>query len=545
MAQLSTGVFPEKSKFRQSIASFTGKSTVKNYPSYTRPLGPMERYTNALHELGLYHSVVLSGIFTPTRCMNLDKDTLYPALELVIREHPSLALLIKNAQTEEPQFEFTKSVNLDQQVHFVDHLTSESFRVALYETYASKKFENIDTTCPWRLIVCPVQEENWFETEGRAYGIDPRYGVLPQGTSRVELGFVFHHSLGDGTAGRMVLYALHSALNKIANSTPETFDISTTDVSTGFFGKPIEEERLASKANPRVSIDRECMPMPLPLEKKLKISLSPGFISRALAAEYGLGGGSKGCWTGSNYKDLKEGYATKIKRVRISGLTMQRLLSLARNYGTTVSYVLTALLSQAVDTAVPDTNVKVASGDCGGVDRSNKLYSKLRVSIARNLRPLMESPTEASMGNYVCSHEFTVPRGSDIWDTAQELKEKMDETVAQGPRNLNCGLLKYAGGMRKFFSQKMSSGKPRHVSCAVSSLLAPTINIKEGDAWTLSDLGICQSSVVADAPFIMSCISFKGGDMMVSFSWCSEILADDIMANISSNFLDLIEEVCA
>ncbi|GJE84985.1 alcohol acetyltransferase-like protein [Phanerochaete sordida] len=153
-----------------------------------RDAGTIERYHILLGQLGFDSGVTISGDYVSATGSALTKETLYPALHTMIREHGALGVQVRPGATSKvvPQFIRLPQVDLDSIVEFLEDdatSTDDLLRTQLERSFA------LDTAVPlWRVTV----------VKGRTVVLS------------------FHHAIGDGQSGPALHAALLSALNRTA-----------------------------------------------------------------------------------------------------------------------------------------------------------------------------------------------------------------------------------------------------------------------------------------------------------------------------------------
>lgn len=514
------------------------KTKFKENPR-SRKLGYLERYICAAHDVKVYNGVVITGEFTASNSSTkLGKKELYPALKEVILNHPSLTVAIKNPSTLAPYFEIPDRIDLDEHVRFFDTPKNEQERLQVYSDHLSKKFENVDARPPWRVFVLPMIDDRG--TSPNSLPNDSMATIATE-TVRYEIALAFHHTIGDGLSGTIFLSSLQEALNRV-----------------------VADDEQESQDTRYVTLP-ENTKLPLSIEKALKLPLSVKFLGVSVLEEFGFLDINKGCWTGPNipkdvgapdFVDLR----TKLQRQWISKENVAKLLKECRSHGTSVTCMISIIALAALSRALPASHVKVDNGDCGGLDQNGNEFSRLRVALARNLRPNAAEEmgiTRDTMGNFVCTHDMHLDRKalttSDksedaysqdldlLWSSAVKLKADLNKFVANGTKDLNPGLLRYAGNIRKYFSQK--AGRPRLHSLDVSSLLSHKPSTPKDCAWQVSNLGFSQSVLTEGAPINLSTVSYQGDALCLSWAWCEMNVTTEIIEKLMkgvATYVDLI-----
>lgn len=436
----------------------------------------MEQYSSAQHNLGFYHCVCLSGAYTARTPLNTNlKSVLYAALYRVIIAHPQLTYLIINESTL-PEFCIADYVDMDRQVEWIDY---EDPTAGLHH-----QFPKIDNIPPWRLL------------------------VHDRGESGFWAAFKYHHSLGDGTAGRVLLESLLSELNKLS--------LSDLDLRLS----PIIDVPAALGVGPS-------------LEQAYPIRIGVLTLLTELARDWGLLPSPK-IWSGNRVPRNIDVYSesdvdatnAEFALFSFSSEVVTRLQYRCAELKVSVNAVLCAALVAAIANAIPGR-------------------PKLRYSIPRNLRPNIPGSTD-KMGVFVCSIEgiARAPRDTEgIWSLANKIRGKIAANIAQGQRNLNAGLLKYIPDMHAFFQRQL--GRSRPTSFEFSSLLMErkVPNEKDGDMWTLDDIVFTQSASITRDPLVFSSVGYKGEKLNFACVWRRGFVDGKIPENAVEEFQRIVEKL--
>ncbi|KAH6713070.1 alcohol acetyltransferase-domain-containing protein [Leptodontidium sp. MPI-SDFR-AT-0119] len=171
----------------------------------SRPAGRLETYFTLFHDLNLQSNIIVSASYTSTEKRPLDASVLYPALRLVIKQHPALSIVTSSrpstlrANHSRAWEARIKVINLKDCVSFINHFdTSKDGLASLLERQHNEWYRTEDKTKPlWRLLV--VNHEHII--------------------------FVYHHLICDGIGGLAFHKALLAALNTVTMS-PQSSEIS-------------------------------------------------------------------------------------------------------------------------------------------------------------------------------------------------------------------------------------------------------------------------------------------------------------------------------
>lgn len=540
----------------------------ENASTPSRPLGCLEQYFCASNDSKLHNCVILTAVFTSEDERPLTKNILYPALRSVIRNSPALTLQIHNLSTGNPKFVQAEMIDMDDHVTIFGGLNSEEERLTFYDQYAFSSFESAQMNPVWRVFVSPLLHGQAATAPtlsdlcsmSRSSWSSSTAAFNEQGTTqRYEVAYLYHPSLGDVTSGRIFLTSLNQSLNSVQAVEGDYVD-SLVDISSNSIGTNA---------------------IPPALESVLKLPPSTKNLTKRLLEQFGLNNEPSRTWTGAIISKKVKGTSatacrTNIRRLKIPATHMDILTLLCQVRNTTLQCLLTAVILAALSRAVPDSYLATpGGGECGGLDKNGQPFPKLSASLTRNLRNIISSHagvTPESMGTYICSHEFTFLRDeltlcesveeggygtatemALVWSSAVSLKMQLDRVMARGNKNLNTGLLKYAGSYTSS-GYRIRASPMRGSSVEVYSLIgeaclsssAASIDSDQGQqqSWSMSDLGCVQSAPLEGAPFTVSCASFKGGDLQLGFSWSTSRIPESIMSDVMIAVAEYINVIC-
>lgn len=543
----------------------------------TRPLGNIEQYTSYRHNYKQYFAVLFAGVYLPvgidsTSLKNSPflKSDLYVPLAQLINEHQSLAVLIQNEDKLDVPHLFSLPSQVDIEKNIVyspivssdgQDITSESLKASaielssvdsnpgLLKTMASRvstQFESVDKILPWRVILTPVK-------------LTHQDGSIIYGSHLI---FAYHHSIADGTSGKIFMTRLLDILNTqykshSENSTPS----SLVDIPPSSEIFPTIEHAL--------DLPQSIFHL---IGIKLKIG---GWLTRFKP------------WSGYPVLDTIsenavgiEQYGCEVKLLRVSASKMMELLSKARKNKGSITSLFTGIGEVAFHSTLKEF---FDSPDIPSDQRyPGPFYDGIQSSIPRNLRPNMKkgetgsknltfSPSlKDAMGVYVCSVKHDMPssqienilaNASDkqaqeaaIWKCSNSAKKAILDSINQKNKNLDTGLLAYINSMPDFFRGKV--GKPRNGSLEVSSILAgadPSVAIKSSDGtvleptagtkdrpYVLKNLAFIQTASAIGTPVNLSLVSYKGGDLAISISWSPGAVPDGFVDKFEKQFIRLL-----
>jgi hypothetical protein len=405
----------------------------------------------------------------------------------VIAEHPTLNLVIHGESTESPTLGFPKTIDLKNHIVWLPEQTTKEEENKLIEKRISTQYNDIDTIPPWKVT------------------------VVPRGDA-LSVTFFFHHSLGDGTSGKLFLVSLLKSLNQIEANDNEA--LKNVDVDS-IINVP---ESLSIPPSVEEVID-----MPIGFWKLIKI----------LGSKWGLLS-MPATWSGGPVTDVVNGEplpATNIAKLSISTQEMNKLQKESKLRGTTITALITAIAAASVAKELPESETS----------------STISYSIPRNLRPIITSTSLATrMGVYVASINGAISRTSvtpttfdpeQVWQISIDIKKTIQETLDQGNKNLDTGLLRYVNDLREFFTSMM--GKSRGRSIEMSSLVVSeteAVSASGPGGWVMNELYFFQCANPFSAPLCFNSLGYKGGQLNISCIWGTGVVEEKLVDKVLESF---------
>jgi hypothetical protein len=184
--------------------------------------GLNERRCILRHELGFYRGLATAAVYSADWPQLLDIDTclklLGPALQECVDQHPIMAAVIEDPDSEDTHFRRLPELRLREHIHLLDgsvegpQSTSDSApkellqKQKVLEHVVNTPFPDVRQTPPWRLFVLLIPDQ------------------IPANDQRVRLLVVYNysHSHGDGFAGLVFHHTFLQALSKRTASSRES-----------------------------------------------------------------------------------------------------------------------------------------------------------------------------------------------------------------------------------------------------------------------------------------------------------------------------------
>lgn len=406
---------------------------------------------------------------------------LYSALAALVADEPMLRVGIKNQHVDTAHFTHVDKVDLSVQVKTIE---ADYASQAEYDALVSKQqglchdalWENIETVAPWRITL-----------------------IKPKGQDFQDLIYSYHHSLMDGTSGKLFHERLIVRVNEVK-------------------GEGLEKPILEFPKPPTV---------PDPMEARVPFEISKWYLTKMLWNEFGpsfLKQKPPQSWS-SSLVDFKLPYVTRLRAIDINGKTLKAVLAACREHSTTFTGLLHALVLASLAKRVDSTVLSCLT--------------------PISLRPFATAPPEKLA---VCLTQFSLLFPEDtikamketqsdenIWKAATYTRNKLTERMKEIPKDDIMGLLKFVSDWQEWFKKK--DGKPRDSSWEVSNI--GVVEAGEGDV-RLTRTMFTNGATVAGAGVSFNVASVKGEGLTIGVVWqeggFDEEMVDDIVGDLKEWF---------
>lgn len=423
------------------------------------------------------------------------------ALAEVIALHPALSAIPVEEDSREAYFVGLKEINLLEVVTFQirqQKLADQTGEVdreldEVLEGQHNRDFKEPHGGLPfWRLVILHH----------------------PETSGKFVAAFVFHHALADGVSGLAFHSSFVSALNKITRA-PSSSSLRTDPEST-----------VHSPARPLLPSLEALHPLPLSSWYLLK-ALWHSWFPRV----------PESVWTAAPCTSPPTPRRTRFRSFALAAPTTARLRASAHTHSTTLTAAAEAAFAAALFAHLP------------------RRYKALRAEGAVSLRRWLPADVvgKDSIGAYVSAYGTEHRRRGDspdggagpafAWDDARRVRAGIEAELRGGGRDTRVGLLRYAGGLREFFSRKV--GRRREVSFEFSNVGIFTQGQGEGggDSWSAGRCVFSQSAGVIGPAIEVSVVT--GGDecLSVGLSWLEGIVDGDWMENVIRTYKATLEQI--
>ncbi|KAJ5600526.1 hypothetical protein N7450_001593 [Penicillium hetheringtonii] len=318
-----------------------------------RPVGRLEKYSTARHQVGFYLNLAVAATYTLPKEYTLTiKDYVFKACAAVIEEHPILSAIPAADDTQEPYFVRLPTIDLNQVVQFTQRQQKSSNSTltgdndlnpdldlqAVLQSEHNKPFAAPNPF--WRLHVLLDKEDN----------------------SRFTVALILHHALGDGTSAKSFHLSFLCALRSTSDG-----EISHTVMT------------------PQVPL--------LPnIEDIHPMSLSFWFLAKKIFQAKIYSPRDPGLWTGSK---ILLPTSTRIRLVPFSKKLVGQLRSACRQESTTITALLQTVYARALFKNIPESFTRL---NCTGAFSTRRF--------------LPDIITEGSMGVFVADIEESYTRST-------------------------------------------------------------------------------------------------------------------------------------
>lgn len=450
-------------------------------------------YSTARHHLQFYFNVAVTATYHLSEgSVPPIKDHIYRACEILITQHPSLAVNPVDEGSRNPYFARLPEIDLDKCVSFQQRSHTYVASGDLEQTSRDVELDDllqIQHNTPfspglpfWRLCILtdPTDDRNFTAS------------------------FVFHHALGDGSSGK----AFHNT-----------------------FAQALREVQSSPSAEAKNLIVPPTSPLLPNLEQLLPLPISIRYLAKEfLKSKIGRSNDPL-LWTGSS---IKTPLVNRVRHLPLSKSTTTKLRKSCQMNGTTVTAALQTIIASVIFNQVPTT------------------FKKLRCSGAISVRRwLPDIITEDSIGVWVQGYEEVYERenfkGREFpWDEAKRSRRTIERVLEQKGRNQSIGLLKYVSDYhRDLFLSKV--GKPRHLSFELSNVGAYSAVEKDNPPHTpqIGRMVFSQSANVTGSAVAISAITGGDGCLVLSFSWQENVVDAEFIDALTAELKQRLDGIIA
>ncbi|KAJ5742698.1 uncharacterized protein N7511_011099 [Penicillium nucicola] len=439
-----------------------------------RPVGRLEQYSTARHQVGFYLNVAVSATYSlPDSFTSPIKDYVYQACEAAITEHPSLSAIVADDHTQDPYFVRLPQIDLDHVVSFQDRQlgllgtdangepTPDLDLQALLATQHNLPFEAPNPL--WRLCILQDTENQQHFTAA----------------------FVYHHAIGDGTSGKAFHQTLLRALSTVPSGDPKTVIL------------PPQSPLLPS------------------IETIHSMNLSMWYLTKKLFQAKIYSRRDEALWTGAK---IRKPTQTRLRLVPFSESIVTVLRDFCRQENTTITAFLQTLVARSLFAHLPVES------------------SKLNCSGALSCRRwLLNSITDDCMGVWVQDYEEQYTRDATIsssdntfpWAEARRSRKTISSVLKMKGKDASINLLQFVDN----FQQELCLsriGLERDKSFEVSNLgVVPTQT--DPDIPAIRGMVFSQCASVMGNALQVSVVTGGDGCLVLAVSWQEGVVEVDLV----------------
>ncbi|KAH7310523.1 alcohol acetyltransferase [Stachybotrys elegans] len=459
-------------------------------PTPLRPLSHIERFSSTRHHLGIYRCVVVTCRYHASH--PLTPSRLYAALAVLIRAHPMLRVGILNQHTSTPCFSHVPEVDLRNHLDFrpVETVASRDeyeAEVAKVQGWRHNQlWQDIETLPPWQLIV-----------------LTPPAGMFAQHT--YDLVFGYHHSLADGTGGRVFHELLLTALNQPSQppSSPHSLSFPTPPLLP-----EAQQDVIDYKSSPTFVLGA------------IWSSMAPAWLQPP----------KQPIWHGRHI-DYSLPYITRVSPVDIDADTLSSLLKACRRHSTSLTGLLHALALTSLSLHLPAADAP-AFVSATPINARPYLSPSANPDLLHTLRVLISSQSHSHSSSVVAAfRDPAADLDALIWSNAQRIKNELTERASTLPLDDPISLTRYISDWFAYWRKK--DGQPREDSWEISNIGA----IKEpGTDTAISRILFTNGAMVAGPAIGLNVGSVAGHGLTIAISWQDAIVPDSVIQQLSSDF---------
>lgn len=458
--------------------------------------------------MGIYRGVIVTCRYhTLNSRERIDQGTLYSALGRVILAQPMLRVGLLRDDTNEASFAHIEKLSLG------DHASFSTLPCQSLDEYN----EQLATRQGWHHDQC------WLDIAGRPpWRVEVVEPALTEPSGFQDIIFAFHHSLCDGTSGRIFHEQLLRELNN--QSAPPAVDVLE-------FPQPPQ--------------------LPDSQDEAVPFSNSPWFIVKTLWNEFGpsvLRSQKPIPWHGKGI-DFSIPYTTRIRPIDVPAAVASKMLGACRQHKTSLTGLIHALVLASYATRL-------------SADEAPFFASITPISLRPYLRPgadasllrvLVASLTQEYPPEHVAQLRSGEPTSLDtcIWSTAQLVKGELSRRASTLPQDEIVSLMKYIPDWFAFFKAKDGQPRthswelsnigvfeaPRPASAAAAAAAEPASDARFG----VSRMCFTNGAVVAGAPVGLGVASAPNGLLTIALSWQQTVVTDDFIAGLANDLRAFVQ----
>ncbi|KAL6880789.1 hypothetical protein J3F83DRAFT_3270 [Trichoderma novae-zelandiae] len=491
-------------------------------PQLLRKLGDIEHFSSSRHHLGIYRCVTVCArhLHPPSSPSSSHLAGTSPspaflaALAHVVSHQPMLRVGIAGDDTNSAHFTHVPSVDLRHHVSVIAvpcrSVQEYEDRVALQQGWEhDQKYADLAERPPWRITILRPSSD------------------VPELQNIEDVFFAFHHSLMDGTSGRL-FHEMLLAAPSYQGTSPA----------------PAEAQPVLAFPDPPS--------LPEAQEKAVNFTLSVSYTLRTLWNELGpsfLRPPKQPVWNAIPI-NLSLPYKTRVKAIDLSPEQLTTLLSACRSHSVTVTALLHALVLASLAKRIPSPSTAPAFAAATPVSLRPYLSPTSNPAHASSLRCLVAGCTHTFSPDAVSA--LRAP-GADttalIWKNAQHVKAELAKKLGALPKDDIMGLLKFIGDWFAFWRGR--DGKQRADSWEISNIGVlknprPQPDAQpdaQGGSEAKREAGVPRATrllftngaMAAGPPIGLNVATVAGSKLTIALSWQDSVVEDELMEQLAGD----------
>ena len=405
----------------------------------------------------------------------------FAVLNCLIQRHPALGLSIAGEMTQSPSWLRLDKIDLREVVQFRDMDEGYQFVEDIHQL----PFDHMGELPLWRVVLVgrPPQE--------LASPIDQRNDEAVIEESVFDVGFFYHHGIGDGKSGAAFHMDFLNTLNALTGTDP-------------FVNIPNE----GIVETPKLDL--------LPsLEEAHVWPLSMTFIARQVLKEFILPE-NRFLWTGPPVQFSPHHLPkTRLQTLFFDSQTVVRLTQRCRQNSVTLTPLLSVIIARILASRHPNQvcltgTIALSLRRFTGMD-DRQIVNHV-ASVTAHFSTLQKPGYLHSSG-----------RNAFDWSVVRSCKNVID-AVAMSPTNQDTVLLRLLSDYSGWFKKRV--GKRREASFEVSNIGAVDGGMNKGGSGKFRRIIFSQSASITGPPYCFCIATASGGDMAVALTWQDGVLED-------------------
>jgi hypothetical protein len=415
------------------------------------------------------------------------ENIIFAVLNGLVQRHPALGLSIAGEMTQTPSWIRLDKIDLREVVQFKD--VNEGYH--FIEDMHQRAFDRMGELPLWRVVVVgrPPQELTSL--------IDQRKDEARGEESVFEVGFFYHHAIGDGKSGPAFHMDFLDILNALAGTDP------VTSVLTDGVIAPPKLDLLPS------------------VEEARTWPLSMVFIAGRILKEFVLPKNPL-LWIGPPVQFSPDRLPkTRLLTLFVDSETVSRLTHRCRQNGVTITPLLGVVIARLLARRHPTEGIFT-----GTIALSLRRFTGVD---DRKIVNHVGSVTTHFATHPKSGYLFTSGSNPFDWSVVRSCKKAID-AVAMSPANQDTILLRFLKDYSGWFKKRI--GKRREAFFELSNIGTVGGGMENGGTARFTRIIFSQPASVTGPPYVFCIATVNGGDMAVALTWQDGILEDEAARDV-------------